>query len=189
LYEAGPEEAVKTKQLIVALLVASVAAAGGLAYVLRDDGGRGGSKGPAEKFGSRRKSAPDVGFGDADFEGESGASGASGRRAAFPPEQEAMLRSALEKLGNETAVRAAFTAGVAEPWPLPDAQKKFEECVATMLLSQGPDGGPVAARLCACAIRAIQEKYPREPPSITDGKARRIFREQFRAAVDECMNP
>jgi hypothetical protein len=186
LYEACPEETVKKKQVIVGLLVASVAAAGGLAYVLLDDADRGGSRAPAEKFGSRKKIAADVGFGDAVVEGESGA---SAKRAALTLEQEAMLRSELEKLGQEAVVRAAFTAGVAEPWPLPEARKKFEECVATMLLSQGPEGGPVAARLCACAIRAIQEKYPREPPPITDGKVRRIFREHFRQAVDECMNP
>jgi len=186
MYEAGSEAVVNTKRVVAGLLVAGVAAAGGLAYVLRDEGGGGARRDPTEQSGSRRKVAADVGFGDAPFEE---GTGAGGKNAALTLRQEAMLRSALEKLGNETAVRAAFTAGVAEPWPLPEAQKNFEECVRTLLLSQGPEGGPVASRLCACAIRAVQEKYPREPPPITDSKTRRRFREDFRAAVDDCMNP
>lgn len=175
----------KRTTIFVGLLAGGAVLAGVLAYVLADGGG-GGSGGPIGKSGPRKKGAPAAWLGGSAFDGPAG--GPDGR-AALTAEQERKIRSALEKLGNETAIRTAFTAGVAEPWPLADAQKQFEECVT--VVDRGlPEGSTlIPADVCACAIRAIQGVYPREPPDITKSKLRRMAGENMRTAVDECMNP
>jgi hypothetical protein len=176
---------VKKIRVVVGLIAASLALVGVLAYLLAD-GGAGGSKGSTEKAGSRKRGDTASRFGDTAFAG--GVDG-SGGGAALTPAQEATIRASLEKLGNEAAIRAAFQAGVAEPWPLPEAQKHFERCITTVERGLPEGSTQVPAAICACAIRAFQGVYPREPPVVTTSKINRVVGEDMRRAVDECMNP
>jgi hypothetical protein len=177
---------VKKRRIIAGMLAASLALVGVLAYLVSDGGGAGGSKGWTEKAGSRKRGDTAAGFGDTTF--ADGVDG-SGGGAALTPAQEATIRAALEKLGNEAALRTAFTAGVAEPWPLAQAQTHFERCITTVERGLPVESTQVPADICACAIRAFQGVYPREPPVITSAKVNRVVGEDMRRAVDECMNP
>ena len=174
----------KKKLAIVGLLAGSVVVLGALAYIFADGGG-GGSSASAEKPASRKRSGPGA-FGDAFV--DVGADG-SVAKVALSPEQEAVIRSALEKLGTETAIRNALSGGVAEPWPLPAAQQQFEKCVTLVQRGLAPESTVVPANVCACATRAIQQVYPREPPRPASGNALRIVRENVSTAIDECLNP
>ena len=176
----------KNRLIIAGLLASSVALLGVLAYLLAFDGGGSGSTRLAGKAASPRRGAADVGLRDAAFRS---AANTDEEVAALTPEQEARVRAALEKLGNETAVRAAFFAGVAEPWPLPAAQERFKRCVTRVQRGLPKEGGFDAGVICACAVRAMQQAYPRSPPEPTTGNYRRVVGESFRTAVDECMYP
>jgi hypothetical protein len=177
---------VRKKLITVWLVVAGLVLVGGVAYLLADDGSGSGARGPAEKASAGRKGAPAVPFGDVTFDGGAIPGGAS---AALTPEEQARIKAVLEKLGNETAVHAAFTAGVAQPWPLPAAQVQFEGCVTRVVRGLPPDSAVVPGELCACAIRAFQDVYPREPPQPATGRGRKMVAENFRTALRECMEP
>jgi hypothetical protein len=179
----------KRNRIIVVLLVAGVAA-GGIAYrVLRDDGGGGGGRAEKSEGGGRGARRTE----GAPFEGSGLASGggafAAGGTAALSPEEEKRIREVLEKLGNETAIRQAFTAGVAEPWPLPASQRLFDSCMPLVERGIPPGSSTDPGAICACAIRAMQEVYPREPPQPRKGNAIRMVKESYRTAIAECLNP
>jgi hypothetical protein len=173
---------VKRNRVIVALVAATVLLLGLLVLLLGDDGKPGSQTGQAGATGSRNKLA----VADTSFESWAGGGGSS---AALTPAQEAMVKSALDGLGAEMAVRAAFTAGVAEPWPLTEARQLFENCVPMVERGKPVGSAMDSGVVCACAVRGMQGVYPREPPPVGTPKLRRMVSEAYRTAIDECMNP
>ncbi len=178
-----------TRNRIIVALVVAVVAVGGIAYrTLRDDGDRTGGRAEKGEAGGR---GPRAGL--APFEGSGlppgGGAFAAGGTAALSPEEERRIREVLEKVGNEAAVRQAFTAGVAEPWPLPASQRLFEDCVPLVQRGIPPGDSTDPGAICACAIRAMQEVFPRTPPQPRKGKTVRMVNESYRTAINDCLYP
>lgn len=169
------------KLAIAAILVATVAVAGVGAIFLLDEAPRSRTRAAAEAKGDRR-TTPDRGFDDIP-------TGAAAQAAeALSPEQEKALRAALERIGNEAAIRAALSSGVPEPWPLPDAQRQFGNCLATVAEGLPAKRLPAKEEICACTTRAIQRAFPRSPPGPGTRREDRMIGSTYRAAVEECTN-
>ncbi len=169
------------KLVIAAILVATVAVAGVGAIFLLDEppGSRTSTTAGAAP---ERRPTPDPGFDDI----PAGATTAGS--VALSPEQEKALRAALERIGNESAIRAALFADVPEPWQLPDAQKQFGSCLSTV--ADGLPANRLAAKeeICACTTRIMQRAFPRTPPVPGNRRGKNAVGSAYRAAVEECTN-
>jgi len=175
---------VKKGTIVATLLVATGVLAGLLGYLLLDDGPGSGSGTAGKNPAPGGKGGAGDGFRDADFAGQ----GAGGAGAGLTPEQEKMLRAALERIGNEAAIRAALTSDVPEPWPLPESQNRFATCLIAIEGSLSADRAPAKEQICACATRAIQRTYPKAPPRAERRHEIKSAGANFRAAVEECTN-
>lgn len=173
----------KTKTLIGALLLSTVAVAGLGALLLWDDGpktGAGpsaeGKKSPARSGDALQEMAPPG----------SPPPPAGSAGIGLSPKEEQALRAALEAIARDAEVRGTLTTGVDQPWPLPASQEVFKSCLEGLKWTTSGDGANAKEQTCSCATRSVQQLYPKDPPKPGTRNANQAYERSIREQIERC---